>query len=70
MAAPYNHKSNRFWRLVEESGLVSEDLAKPEHFSKLPAAVGVGFADQVGVMRLNLPRVRGYICASKWLVVC
>lgn len=44
-AAPYAHKSNRFWRLMEESGLVPEKLARPEHFARLPAAVGVGFAD-------------------------
>ncbi|KNC74766.1 hypothetical protein SARC_12695 [Sphaeroforma arctica JP610] len=42
---PYAHKSNRFWRLVGESGLVPVNLAQPHHFAQLPEAVGVGFVD-------------------------
>lgn len=44
-AAPYAHKSNRFWVLLKESGMVDAELAEPKHFTRLPAAVGIGFAD-------------------------
>lgn len=44
-AAPYAHKSNRFWILLKDSGMVDAELAEPRHFTKLPAAVGIGFAD-------------------------
>lgn len=43
--APYSHKSNRFWPLLRQTGLVPEHLSKPEKFAQLPQAVGIGFID-------------------------
>lgn len=43
--APYAHKSNRFWPLLRECGLVPPALCEAYKFAELPAAVGVGFID-------------------------
>lgn len=58
-AAPYAHKSNRFWRLMEESGLVPKDLAKPDRFTELPSRVGVGFADLFVTSGSDASKVNG-----------
>lgn len=46
VAAPYAHKSNRFWPLMYESGLVPDiRLAKAQFYKELPGKFGLGFAD-------------------------
>lgn len=45
VCAPYAHGSNKFWKLVTESGLVPEALGSPSSFIELPTALGIGFVD-------------------------
>lgn len=45
VCAPYAHSSNRFWKLLGESGLVEEGLSRATMFAKLPDLMGLGFVD-------------------------
>ncbi|KAI0566963.1 Uracil-DNA glycosylase-like protein [Gracilaria domingensis] len=43
--APYAHRTNQFWRLLQESQLAPAHLCKPSQHAKLPGCCGIGFID-------------------------
>lgn len=45
VCAPYAHPSNRFWKLLAETGLVEKRKCEPEYHTELPRLCGVGFID-------------------------
>lgn len=45
LRAPYAHRSNMFWRLLADSGLVPPEMSVATRFRELPLEVGIGFVD-------------------------
>lgn len=45
--APYAHGSNRFWKLLADSGLAPRDMCEPSRHIEFPEKLGLAFSDVI-----------------------